>query len=130
MKLLTHPGSTLECITVGGTYLELRTTFNPLGIFGIGPVFKTQEIVRHRPEMHFTGRRKMIDIKVDFESEDPWRICVYHDEEFDCWRNVRRPEGWALELDGVKYTLFGLMPLTHVEGNVWECCLDHYEDSL
>ena len=131
MKLLTHPGKTIEEIELGGTYTETRTTFNPLGLLGVGPMFKTREVTRGSPWiMKFPGRIQMTNIKVDFEGEDPWRICMYRDEEFDCWLKVQRPEGWDLELDGVKYTLFGLQPLDHVEAHVWTCGIDCFKDSL
>lgn len=130
MKLLTHPGKTIDEIRLGGTYTETQTTFNPLGLFGVGPMLRTREVRRGSPRvMRFAGRIQMLDVNIDFEDEDPWRICVYYDEEYDCWRKVQRPEGWGLELDGVKYTVHGLMPIVHIESHVWKCSIDYFDDS-
>lgn len=134
MKLLTAPGWTQETITSDDElvpFIETQTRFNPLGLLGVGPMFKTRQVrtVRHMPGLKFAGRRSAIEVKIDFEDTDAWVVTWIRDEGRDDGRYERtqqNTDGFILSYGSKNFRLYSILPCENLHDNVWRCSMDHF----
>lgn len=127
MKLLTEPTATIEDIELSLPETVLETKFSTLGLFGIGPLFKTREVTKSTRSVTFAGRAQLARLDIDMEGVDPYSIFTEPDKRFG-YRKVNKAEGWTFEFQGNNYTLFGILPLYALEygGTVYCCAIDRF----
>lgn len=116
MKLLERPRVTMESLQVGGAHTEIQTSFNPLGIFGFGPIFKIKEVKRSSPSLMVSGKAKIEPPLIDFEDENLHKLLIV--EEYP---GTLKKTGRVLnlELNGDKFEILGAFPIDNVRDNVW-----------
>lgn len=104
-------------------HTEVR--FNPLGIFGIGPITTTRKVPA-TVQTRLPGRSVWNKIEIDFEDADAVETCLIEVGPHDV---RKRQESHALRFDGDGwvYILHGLFPLENLRDNVWLCHIDYAE---
>lgn len=132
MKLLTAPVWTQEVIESAEEpvpFVETRMTFNPLGLIGVGALFKTKQVrtMRSFPGVRFPGRSTAIEVEIDFEAADAWAATWIVDGE--CYeRTQQNRDGYVLEYGGRKFHIYGILPRANLHDNVWRCSMDHFKE--
>jgi hypothetical protein len=122
MKLLTKPSSTREVIECE-VPARRETRFNPLGIFGFGPIMTTRDIPARKVVSPYPGRSVLDKIEIDFEDEDAITTCI----DVGVCDYIKKRTEFPLMFDGEIYVLHGVVPLERLRENIWKCNIDYFE---
>jgi hypothetical protein len=123
MKLLTKPTSHTERVEWKRP-AHVKTSFNPLGIFGIGSLITSTFVPEKTIEAPFPGRTVLDKVEIDFEDEDAITACI---EVIDIFDIRKKHTEFVLMFDEWVYILHGVFPEERLRDNVWRCNIDHFE---
>jgi hypothetical protein len=121
MKLLTKPECEPKVLEVK-ILAHTKTRFNPLGIFGIGPI-TTTTFVPEKTVASMPGRTILKPVEIDFEDEDAINLCI----DVGAYDMIKRKTAFTLVFEGEVYILHGVLPQKLLRNNVWECSIDFFE---
>lgn len=126
MKLLTKPQAKVDEVKLGGSYTVKETHFNPLGVFGLGPLTTTRDVVKYEPVQVFAGRLELEPVEIDFEDFDPAKNYFNQDKGYLSRTDV----DWQLDLEfeDKTYRFYRIMPFKLLRDNVWQCTFDYWEE--
>lgn len=122
MKLLTKPSSTREIIE-WNIPARRETRFNPLGIFGIGPITTMVYVPARTGVSSFRGRNILDKVEIDFEDEDAINLCI----EVGAYDMIKKKTEFTLAFEGEVYIIHGVIPEKLLRDNIWSCNIDHFE---
>lgn len=120
MKLVKAPSVSQSTLDFAPSHTVLETSFNPLGLFGLGSLITTRERVI-RPRFSIPGRVITDDVEIDFEAAVVYLPVLDTGDNLNLIKNT-----YELEYGGMVYTMQGVFPLYNIWGNVWRCNCDHF----